>query len=86
MHIIFYLKRSWPEAKSTCSRRLRRYGIEPIIGEENLVWAPNAVIGQHRFDALEEVVSRLRVVEAIDGDFDDIVETLKDLEDIASTR
>ncbi|MED1559349.1 AHH domain-containing protein [Bacillus paramycoides] len=24
---------------------LRRYGIDPIIGEENLVWAPNAVIG-----------------------------------------
>lgn len=25
---------------------LRGYGIDPIIGEENLVWAPNAVIGQ----------------------------------------
>ncbi|MEN1939433.1 type IV secretion protein Rhs [Paenibacillus sp. 102] len=65
---------------------LRRYGIDPIIGEETLVWAPNAVIGQHSFDALEEVVNRLRVVEAIDCDFDNIVETLKDLGDIASTR
>ena len=26
---------------------LRRYGMDPIIGKENLVWAPNAVIGQH---------------------------------------
>ncbi|WP_162790999.1 MULTISPECIES: hypothetical protein [unclassified Bacillus (in: firmicutes)] len=51
-----------------------------------MTWEPNAVIGQHSFDALEEVVSWLRVVEAIDGDFDDIVETLKDLGDIVSTR
>ncbi|WP_070128256.1 AHH domain-containing protein [Bacillus mycoides] len=65
---------------------LRRYGIDPIIGEENLVWAPNAVIGQHSLDALEIVVKRLRDVEAIDGDLDDIVEALKDLGDIASTR
>ncbi|WP_342614461.1 T7SS effector LXG polymorphic toxin [Peribacillus frigoritolerans] len=65
---------------------LRRYGIDPIIGKENLVWAPNAVIGQHSLDALEEVVNRLRAVEAMDGDFDDIVEALEDLGDIASTR
>ncbi|PEB78074.1 hypothetical protein COM95_28970 [Bacillus cereus] len=65
---------------------LRRYGIDPIIGEENLVWAPNAVVGQHSFDALEIVVKRLRDVEAMDGDLDDIVEALKDLGDIASTR
>ncbi|MGG5807432.1 AHH domain-containing protein [Bacillus mycoides] len=64
----------------------RRYGIDPIIGEENLVWAPNIVIGQHSLDALEIVVKRLRNVEAIDGDLDDIVEALKDLGDIASTR
>jgi predicted ribonuclease toxin of YeeF-YezG toxin-antitoxin module len=65
---------------------LRRYGIDPIIGKENLVWAPNAVIGQHSLDALEEVVNRLRAIEAMDGDFDDIVEALEDLGDIASTR
>ena len=35
---------------------LRRYGIDPIIGKENLVWAPNAVIGQHSLDALKNVV------------------------------
>ncbi|KYD10032.1 hypothetical protein B4102_2445 [Heyndrickxia sporothermodurans] len=65
---------------------LRRYGIDPIIGEENLVWAPNAVVGQHSLDALEEVVNRLRAIEEFGGDFDDIVEALKDLGDIASTR
>ena len=68
---------------------LRRYGMNPIIRKENLVWAPNAVIGQHSLDALEEVVNRLRAVEAMDGDFDDIVEALEALEalgDIASTR
>jgi predicted ribonuclease toxin of YeeF-YezG toxin-antitoxin module len=65
---------------------LRKYGIDPIIGQENLVWAPNAVVGQHSIDALEIVVHRLRAVEEMDGDLDDIVEALKDLGDIASTR
>ncbi|MEH6888055.1 type IV secretion protein Rhs, partial [Priestia megaterium] len=65
---------------------LRKYGIDPIIGQENLVWAPNAVVGQHSIDALEIVVHRLRAVEEMDGDLDDIVEALNDLGDIASTR
>ncbi|MED1093676.1 hypothetical protein [Bacillus paramycoides] len=90
MHIIFYLKKSWPEAKSTCSRRSRNikkvWDRPPIIGEENLVWAPNAVIGQHSLDALEIVVKRLRDVEAEGGDLDDIVYTLKGLGGLASRR
>ncbi|WP_454098470.1 T7SS effector LXG polymorphic toxin [Metabacillus sp. SLBN-84] len=65
---------------------LKRYGIDPIIGKENLVWAPNAVIGQHSLDSLEEVVNRLKAVEEMGGDIDDIVEALGDLGDIASTR
>ncbi|WP_255288043.1 AHH domain-containing protein [Bacillus pseudomycoides] len=65
---------------------LRRYGIDPIIGEENLVWAPNAVIGQHSLDALEIVVKRLRDVEAEGGDLDDIVDALKELGGLASRR
>ncbi|MEY8741037.1 AHH domain-containing protein [Bacillales bacterium AN1005] len=65
---------------------LRRYGIDPIIGEENLVWAPNAVVGQHSLDALEEVVNRLRAVESEGGDLDDIVETLEELGVLASRR
>ncbi|WP_264741145.1 T7SS effector LXG polymorphic toxin [Cytobacillus firmus] len=65
---------------------LRRYGVDPIIGKENLVWAPNAVVGQHSLDALEEVVSRLRAVESEGGDLDDIIETLEELGVLASRR
>ncbi|WP_234998536.1 AHH domain-containing protein [Salirhabdus sp. Marseille-P4669] len=65
---------------------LRRYGIDPIIGEENLVWAPNAIVGQHSLDALEEVVNRLRAVEFEGGDIDDMIETLKELGILASRR
>ncbi|PEY32838.1 hypothetical protein CN354_20530 [Bacillus cereus] len=61
-------------------------GIDPIIGEENLVWAPNAVVGQHSIDALEIVVKRLRDVEAEGGDLDDIVDALKELGGLASRR
>ncbi|WP_410983093.1 hypothetical protein [Bacillus cereus] len=31
---------------------LKRYGIEPIIGTENLVWAPNRITGQHGIECL----------------------------------
>ncbi|MFD9625384.1 T7SS effector LXG polymorphic toxin [Peribacillus muralis] len=65
---------------------LRRYGVDPIIGKENLVWAPNAVIGQHSLDALENVVNRLKAVEVEGGDFEDIVETLEELGNLASRR
>ncbi|SNZ14025.1 A nuclease family of the HNH/ENDO VII superfamily with conserved AHH [Terribacillus aidingensis] len=65
---------------------LKRYGIDPIIGKENLVWAPNAVVGQHSLDALEEVVNRLKAVELEGGDLDDIVETLEELGVLASRR
>lgn len=56
---------------------LRKYGIDPIVGEENLVWAPNRVVGQHDKAALEEVVNALKAVDKAGGDYDDIVEVLK---------
>ncbi|MEK5214185.1 T7SS effector LXG polymorphic toxin [Psychrobacillus sp. FSL H8-0487] len=65
---------------------LRRYGVDPIIGKENLVWAPNAVIGQHSLDALENVVNQLKTVEIEGGDFDDFVEVLEELGNLASRR
>ena len=65
---------------------LRRYGVDPIIGIENLVWAPNAVIGQHSLDALENVVNQLKTVEIEGGDFDDFVEVLEELGNLASRR
>ncbi|WP_319017853.1 T7SS effector LXG polymorphic toxin [Priestia megaterium] len=65
---------------------LRKYGIDPIIGQENLVWAPNAVVGQHSIDALEIVVHRLKAVESEGGDLDDIVDALEELGNLASRR
>ena len=65
---------------------LRKYGIDPIVGEENLVWAPNRVVGQHDKAALEEVVNALKAVDKAGGDYDDIVEVLKRQGIISSQR
>lgn len=73
-------------SRKKLARTIRRYEIDPIIGKENLVWAPNAVVGQHSLNALELVVNRLKAIEEMGGDFEDIVEALEDLGDIASTR
>ncbi len=56
---------------------LRKYGIDPIVGPENLVWAPNAVTGQHDKAAIQYVVDKLKSVEVDGGDYDDMVEMLK---------
>jgi len=65
---------------------LRKYGIDPIVGPENLVWAPNGITGQHDFAAIEYVVNQLKAVDAAGGDYDDIVEALQKLGSIASQR
>lgn len=65
---------------------LRKYGIDPIVGEENLVWAPNRVVGQHDTAALEEVVNALKAVDKAGGDYDDIVEVLNMFGQIASEK
>ncbi|MCU5098006.1 AHH domain-containing protein [Bacillus wiedmannii] len=87
-HILFKkgLRQKQQELVREGQEILRRYGIDPIIGKENLVWAPNAVIGQHSFDALENVVTRLRAVEFEGGELDDIVEALEELGELASRR
>jgi hypothetical protein len=46
---------------------LRRYGIDPIRGLENLVWAPNRIAGQHDLAALKNVVGQLKAVEKFGG-------------------
>ncbi len=58
----------------------------PFFYSYRFIWAPKAVIGQHSIDALENVVNRLKAVEAEGGDFDDIVETLEELGNLASRR
>ncbi len=65
---------------------LHKHGIDPIVGAENLVWAPNGVTGQHSFSAIEHVVNQLKAVDAAGGDYDDIVEMLEELGHIASRR
>jgi hypothetical protein len=65
---------------------LRKYGIEPVIGKENLVWAPNRIAGQHSISALENVVNQLKAVDAAGADLDDMIEILEDLGKQAASR
>ncbi len=65
---------------------LRKYGIEHIIGKENLVWAPNRIAGQHNLSALENVVNQLKAVDVAGADLDDIIEILEDLGKQAASR
>ena len=65
---------------------LREYDIDPILGLENLVWAPNRVKGQHGIEALTNVVDNIRKVRDAGGDREDMVEMLEKLGDIAKRR
>ncbi|MCZ7647445.1 MAG: AHH domain-containing protein [Planctomycetota bacterium] len=65
---------------------LRRHGIDPVYGVENLIWAPNRVKGQHGIDALQGVVDQLKAVDRAGGDYDDIVRVLKELGEVAANR
>ncbi|PEY96982.1 type IV secretion protein Rhs, partial [Bacillus cereus] len=46
---------------------LRKHGIESIIGDENLVWAPNRIAGQHGIERLQHIVDKLKEVDAMGG-------------------
>ncbi|NMD71595.1 type IV secretion protein Rhs [Bacillus sp. DNRA2] len=87
-HILF--KKGLGEAQQKLVQEgqeiLRKYGIEPIIGKENLVWAPNRIAGQHNLSALENVVNQLKAVDAAGADLDDIIEILEDLGKRAASR
>ncbi|WP_399627914.1 hypothetical protein [Sporosarcina sp. SG10008] len=87
-HILF--KKGLGEAQQKLVQEgqeiLRKYGIEPIIGKENLVWAPNRIAGQHNISALENVVNQLKAVDAAGADLDDIIEILEDLGKQAASR
>lgn len=65
---------------------LRKYGIDPVVGLENLVWAPNGITGQHDITALTEVVDALREIDEFGGDYKDIVKVLEQFGNIASDR
>lgn len=67
---------------------LKRYGIESIIGEENLlVWAPNRIAGQHGIDRLQHIVDKLKEVDSFGGTREKMVDMLKLLgEEAASMK
>jgi len=87
-HIVF--KKGNGEAQKELVKEgqeiLREYDIDPILGLENLVWAPNRVKGQHGIEALRNVVDNIKKVRDADGDRDDMVEMLNKLGDIAKRR
>lgn len=87
-HILF--KEGHGEAQKALVKEgqaiLRKHGIDPIIGPENLVWAPNAVEGQHNEEALKMVVEGLKKRDEAGGDYKDIVNFLKEMGQVASGR
>jgi hypothetical protein len=65
---------------------LRKVGIDPIYGKENLVWAPWRVARQHGIESLTKVVERLRELDRLGADYDDFAAALKELGEIAARR
>lgn len=65
---------------------LRSYNIDPIMGAENLVWAPNRIAGQHGFDALSNVVTQLKQVHDFVGTREAMVKKLEELGQLAAQR
>ncbi len=69
---------------------LRRYNIDPIMGKENLIWAPNRVKGQHGIETLKNVVDNLKSIEDMGGSSErirkNLVKKLKELGDLAARR
>jgi hypothetical protein len=65
---------------------LREAGINPILGIENLAWAPNRVAGQHDIAALRQVVNTLRQVKNAGGDYTDFRMALEQLGQVAAQR
>lgn len=86
-HILF--KKGLGEAQQELVQEgqtiLRKAGIDPIFGPENLVWAPLRAGGQHGPEALENVVSTLRSLDGI-GSYRDFVEALEELGQLAARR
>ncbi|WP_092249986.1 hypothetical protein [Butyrivibrio sp. INlla21] len=65
---------------------LREYGIDPILAEEVLTWAPNGIPGQHSVEPLREVVEGLVERAECAADYDDIADFLEEMGAIASSR
>lgn len=87
-HILFYRGNGGAQRELVAEGQaiLRSVGIDPIFGTENLVWAPNHVTDQHAIDALQPVVDTLRKVLDQGGGYQEIVEALKTLGQVAARR
>lgn len=88
-HILFKkgLRQKQQELVREGQEILRRYGIDPIIGKENLVWAPNRIAGQHGIERLQHIIDKLKAVDSFGGTREKMVEMLKLLgEEAASMK
>ncbi|MEI3605166.1 AHH domain-containing protein [Pseudogracilibacillus sp. SE30717A] len=56
---------------------LKKYGIEPIIGKENLVWAPNRIAGQHGIERLQHIVDKLKAADSFGGTREKMIDMLR---------
>jgi len=65
---------------------LRKVGIDPIYGKENLAWAPWRIVGQHGVEPLRRVVSQLVKLDALGGDYDAFPKLLRNLGNEAAKR
>lgn len=65
---------------------LRKAGIDPIDGKENLAWAPWRVSKQHGIESLRKVVDKLRELDKAGADYDDFVNALRELGEEAARR
>ncbi len=64
---------------------LRKYGIDPVTGIENLTWAPN-VKGQHTLENLQAVVNELKEADAAGSPKSYIIEVLNKHGELAAGR
>lgn len=65
---------------------MRKYGIGPIFGPENLVWAPNRIEGQHDIKALQQVIDFLKMTDEMFGTREEMINALKSLGKTAAER
>lgn len=87
-HILF--KRGRGASQQELVRELQplliSYEIDPILGGQNLVWAPNRIVGQHDIGALQQVVDTLRETHMIFGTREEMIRALTRLGDVAAQR
>lgn len=65
---------------------LRSYGIDPVLGFENLCWAPNRVVGQHSTEAISEIVDGLKLLQEGGATKEEIIDFLKVMGQKAALR